>query len=201
MLPPTHSSLCCHSTAVVAAGVSPVGHPPRQGRAGTERVWWQCWQQGGCAMMGHNSPLRHSLSFPLWQFHPEDTVRTCPHLPGTAGHDPAAVTPGKAPGSRRCSWGGLEPRATLLGPCVCAREGSRSPPALGTQHQQPHLISRENEAQGYRVIPGHSGLIHHLASSLGVRGHTSHLQGPRIPPPEATISPLRLLLFPKGSED
>lgn len=78
MLPPTHSSLCCHSTAVVAAGVSPVGHPPRQGRAGTERVWWQCWQQGGCAMMGHNSPLRHSLSFPLWQFHPEDTVRTCP---------------------------------------------------------------------------------------------------------------------------
>lgn len=76
------------------------------------------------------------------------------HLPGTAGHDPAAVTPGKAPGSRRCSWDGLEPRATLLGPCVCAREGSGSPPALGTQHQQPHLISRENEAQGYRVVPG-----------------------------------------------
>lgn len=78
MLPPTYLSLCCHSTSVVAVGVSPMGHPPCQGQVGTEQVWWQCWGQAGCAMMGHNSPLRHSLTFPLWQFHPEDTERTCP---------------------------------------------------------------------------------------------------------------------------
>lgn len=71
--PPTRHSAVA---AVVAVGVSPVGHPPHQGQAGTERVWWHCWGQGGCARMGHKQ--RHSLSFPLWQFHPEDTVRTCP---------------------------------------------------------------------------------------------------------------------------
>lgn len=76
------------------------------------------------------------------------------HLPGTAGHDPAAVTPGKAPGTWHCSWDGLEPRAPLLSSCVCAREGNGSPPALGTQDQQPHFISRQNEAQGYRVVLG-----------------------------------------------
>lgn len=48
---------------------------------------------------------------------------------------------------------------------------------------------------------GHSGLIHHSASSLGVRAHSSHLQGPQIPPPEASISTLRLLFFPKYSDD
>lgn len=46
---------------------------------------------------------------------------------------------------------------------------------------------------------GHSGLIHSPASSLGGRGHTSHLQGPQIPPPEASIS--TLLFFPKDSDD
>lgn len=72
MLPHTHSSLLSpHSSA--GCGAEPCEAP-----TGTQRVWWQCWGQGGCALMGHNSPLRRSLSFPLWQFHPEDAVRTCP---------------------------------------------------------------------------------------------------------------------------
>lgn len=74
-------------------------------------------------------------------------------LPGTAGHDPAAVTAGKAPGTLPCSRDGQEPRAPLLSP-VCARGGN------GTHDQQPLFTRGENEVQsfggGSRVTLGSS---------------------------------------------
>lgn len=115
MLPHSHSSLLSqHSSG--GCGGEPRGVPttPRTGRdrAGLVAVLGK----GTLCRDGAQQPSETLVVLSPLLFPSRGLSEDVSHLPGTAGHDPTAVTPGKAPGTWHCGWDGLESRAPLLSP-------------------------------------------------------------------------------------
>lgn len=203
-----HASTHLLATSVVtaqqrwlAARVSRTGHPltPGRDRAGPVAVpgrgrlrhagnkeavlgtGWLC-----CAGAEQPSEILIILhSFLTGGTVPEETARTCPICPALLSVTQLLRLKVKLLGTQHCSRAGLEP----LGLC---RERNGSPPALGTQEQQPYFIATETETLGYRGMLGLFWARPPPRQQSGVSGHPSHLpcsqQGPQLPLPQAWIS-------------
>lgn len=118
---------------------------------GTRR---QCCGQDSCATLGQNSPLRYSLSFPLWRHCPRGHSEDVSHLPGTAGSDLSAATQGEASGDPALQLGRAGAQSWSAQPPYLCWGVQWEPSCSWDTGLAAPFIARETEAWDYRGMLG-----------------------------------------------